>query len=227
MGRTWTGILPAALAAWVGGGAWTACRAADEPTAPAPPSGPPGVVRRAAPQSEPWKRLFDGTDLAGWHAHGGGSWKAIDGEIAGEFDAGGGGWLLTDEEYANFDLRLAFKVRKGGSSGVCIRFPKDPAKRRGGSDDPALGGYEVRICGVPRALNPTGSIRDMARAYALEYTRESAPYWKDDDWNALQITARFEHLRVKLNGRVVADLFDRGSLRGMIGLRVEEKETPV
>ena len=64
--------------------------------------------------------LFNGKDLTGWKATGKPNvWGAEDGVLY--VAGGGGGWLITEKDYANFELRLEYKMPKMGNSGVAIR----------------------------------------------------------------------------------------------------------
>ena len=52
-------------------------------------------------------------------------------------DRGGGGWLMTEKEYGDFELRLEYKMPKGGNSGVGMR-----SRSKG---DPAYAGMEIQL----------------------------------------------------------------------------------
>src|SRR5262249_22416210 len=97
-------------------------------------------TQKAEPLNVPPKgftALFNGKDLTGWKVHGGklASWGADKGVLF--VKGGGGGWLMTEKEYADFELRLEFKVPKGGNSGVALRSPL--------KGDPAYTGMEIQI----------------------------------------------------------------------------------
>src|SRR6266480_7510897 len=67
--------------------------------------------------------LFDGKSLNGWKLVGkkGDGYGVKDGVIY--CARGGGGNLLTEKEYADFILRLEFKLEPGSNNGVGIRAP--------------------------------------------------------------------------------------------------------
>src|SRR5687767_1939312 len=69
-------------------------------------------------------KLYNGTDLGGWHVEKGKieAWKA-NGELI-SCVAPGGGYLATDKEYGDFELRLEYRIGPAGNSGVGLRFPK-------------------------------------------------------------------------------------------------------
>src|SRR3989442_15483515 len=77
----------------------------------------------AAPVESGFTSLFDGKTLNGWTLVGqkGLGYAAKDGAIV--CLKGGGGNLFTEKEYADFILRLEFKLDEGSNNGVGIRAP--------------------------------------------------------------------------------------------------------
>jgi len=73
---------------------------------------------------EGWQLLFDGQTTNGWHSFNNDTvlpaWKVKNGELVLRItEDGERGWdLVTDEEFENFDLRLEWKISKGGNSGI-------------------------------------------------------------------------------------------------------------
>src|SRR6266513_456612 len=141
--------------------------------------------------------LFDGKTLSGWRLLGkkGDGYGVKDGVIY--CARGGGGNLLTEKEYADFILRLEFKLEPGSNNGVGIRAPP------GG--DAAYLGMEIQILddGAPQYahLHPAqycGSVYDVvpARRGALK---------KAGEWNAEEITCVGRLVKVRLNGQAIVD----------------------
>ena len=187
---------------------------------------PPGAS--AAPP-DGFAPLGDGRTLNGWTPVGGDAttWHARDGVIAAPNP--GKCWLSTEREYADFDLRLSYRLERGGNSGVLLRTP-----RRG---DPSYEGVEVQLLDddapAYRALKPaqyTGS------AYGVVPARRGSAR-PAGAWNDLAIRYVGPSLTVTLNGTVVLDdRLDRHAWafarhpgltreRGFIGLQAHE--TPV
>jgi hypothetical protein len=89
-------------------------------------------------QANEWISLFDGKSTKGWHKYGGGpvgsAWKVADGVLY--LDASkkegekikGGGDIVTDEQFENFDLKLEWKISKGGNSGIMFCVHEDTTK---------------------------------------------------------------------------------------------------
>ncbi len=67
--------------------------------------------------------LFNGKNLTGWQVFNGKEevWAAEDGLLVTE--GGGGGWLMTEQEYADFEVRLEFKLSEECNSGVAFAPP--------------------------------------------------------------------------------------------------------
>lgn len=136
-----------------------------------------------------WTDLFNGADLAGWHATGDiNAWTAANGEIAG-LGSGRGGWIQTDKMYRDFELYLEFNVPPSGNSGVGLR----------GSTvgDPAFTGMEVQILdtfGKAATLTFCGSVYDAIAPTEMAVKPAG-------EWNAYHITLIGDTLNVWLNGK--------------------------
>ena len=82
--------------------------------------------------------LFDGKTLTGWHTYGknkpGSAWGVDSSTIhlkpttSKGYQTEGGGDLVTNDEYENFDLKLDWKIAKGGNSGVILFVHEDTTK---------------------------------------------------------------------------------------------------
>lgn len=167
------------------------------------------------------KSLFNGTDLTGWE--GGGSdaaecWKVTDGVL--ECTGQKGPWLRTKEEYADFNLRLEYKLLPGGNSGVYVRVPANG--RHWEKDE----GVEVQILddAAPRyaKLEP-GQYSASVYKLAPANPRVSRPA---GEWNSLEIDCRGTTYVVYHNGQEVVratapplDVLRERRLAGFLGLQ--------
>ncbi|MCI0464662.1 MAG: DUF1080 domain-containing protein [Gemmataceae bacterium] len=142
--------------------------------------------------------LFNGKDLTGWKATGKMDvWGAEKGILF--VQGGGGGWLMTEKEYGDFELRLEYKMPKGGNSGVALRSPL--------KGDPAYVGMEIQLIdddnwpGKLQSWQHTGSIYNVVPAAKTA----NKPLGQ---WNQMRILARGRRVIVELNGTtlVSADL---------------------
>lgn len=153
----------------------------------------PAIAADAPKGFEP---LFNGKDLSGWKATGDMKvWGAEDGILY--VKGGGGGWLMTEKQYADYELRLEFKMPKMGNSGVGLRAPLQ--------GDPAYQGMEIQLLDDDnwkdqklRPVQQTGSIYDVVPAAKI-VTR---PYGQ---WNQMRIVAKGRNILIELNGTKLVD----------------------
>lgn len=156
------------------------------------------AIACAAGLAEPgFLPIFNGRNLDGWRLMGGvgPGYLVEDGKIVCPGD--GGGNLLTEKEYANFVLRLEFKLSEGGNNGIGLRAPYQ--------GDAAYQGMEIQVLDDPapvyESIQPaqhSGSIYDVfpAKQGALKPTGE---------WNEYEITADGRRVSIRLNGTVIVD----------------------
>jgi hypothetical protein len=146
--------------------------------------------------------LFDGRGLTGWKTFGGepDTWKAEHALLVGT--GKGGGWLGTRRDYADFVLRLEFKLTPESNSGVYLRAPADTSHiSRTGLEIQLLDEYHARY----RDIQPwqrTGSIYHVAAALPGHLKTSG-------QWNSMEIRAEGPHVVILLNGvKVVDDQLD-------------------
>jgi hypothetical protein len=141
--------------------------------------------------------LFNGKTTEGWAPVGGkaGNWTVEDGLLVTK--GAGGGWLSTEKTYGDFVLKLEYRLRSGGNSGVFIRSPR--------TGDPAYTGMEIQILDDEsdryKSLQPyqyCGSIYGVVAA-KRGHTKPAG------EWNAMEIRAEGPKVRVKLNGETIVD----------------------
>lgn len=85
-----------------------------------------------------WKLLFDGKTPAGWRGYNKTEfpkgWEVVDGTLhckgSGNGEAGGpdGGDILYDKKFKDFDLKIDWKISKGGNSGIFYLGQEIPGK---------------------------------------------------------------------------------------------------
>ncbi len=154
---------------------------------------------RAAATEEGFVPLFDGRSLKGWIlVHGKGRGYTVEnGAIVCPED--GGGNLFTEKEYADFILRLEWRLWEGGNNGIGIRAPLE--------GDAAYAGMEIQILDDEaevyqkmrlRPAQYTGSIYDVVPARRGHVRRNGA-------WNEQEIVADGRRIQVRLNGQLITD----------------------
>jgi len=172
-----------------------------------------------------YRSLFDGKSLAGWEEVGGGQqcWKVEDGLLI--CTGQRGSWLRSLEEHGDFNLRLEYRLKPAGNSGVYARVPKN------GDHHGQDAGVEVQILDDPHPryakLKPyqfSGSVYAVAAAQQ----RVGLPVGQ---WNRLEINCRGTDYRVTHNGVVVVDAkvaefpeLNRRRTTGFLGLQNHSQE---
>ncbi len=144
--------------------------------------------------------LFNGVDLSGWEGADAAAalcWKVADGELVCTGEKGP--WLRSVEEFGDFNLRLDYKLKAGGNSGVYLRVAKDGAHR-----DPGQG-VEIQVLDdrderyrTLKAYQYTGSVYAIAAAQQ-HVGRDPG------QWNALEIDCLGSRYRITHNGITIID----------------------
>ena len=136
---------------------------------------------------------FNGTDLTGW-AGASENYEVVDGAI--RCKDGHGGILHTTDEYANFVVRLEFRVPPSGNNGLAIRTD--------GTGDPAY----VAMCEL-QVLDSEHS--DYAKLDARQYHGSAygmIPAARGfqrpaETWNFQEVTIDGSKVKVELNGNMI------------------------
>ncbi len=143
--------------------------------------------------------LFDGKSLAGWRGYLRGSapkgWSAKDGELVITPGVEGGD-LITTESFADFDLRLEWKVSKGANSGIFFRASEDTPYIWQKSHE-----YQL----LDDASNPnTGPMYTAGACYDL-YPVKAKVARPAGEWNESRIVAIGPKVEHWLNGTKVCE----------------------
>jgi len=164
----------------------------------------PSLERRAPVQWGRPLKLFNGTDLAGWHVVGGtNQWKAVAGILT---NTQRGGNLVTDGSYGDFKLHLEFRYPPSGNSGVYLR-----------------GRYEAQIEDSAGRETSTGG---LGAIYGFLIPNENAAKGAGE-WQTYDITLIGRTVTVALNGR---EVICRATIPGITGGALdsdEEKPGPI
>jgi Domain of Unknown Function (DUF1080) len=141
--------------------------------------------------------LFNGKDLGGWKAYESkpDNWVAEGGLLV--CQGKGGGWLGTDRDYDNFVLRLEYRLKPGGNSGVYLRAPEKGHISRVGMEIQLLDDFVAEYAKLD-FYQYTGSIYHVV----APTQRASKPA---GEWNALEIRAEGRQVVVVLNGKKIVD----------------------
>jgi len=170
--------------------------------------------KESPPLEEGFVPLFDGRTLDGWEGDKK-LWKAEDGMIVG--DSPGikqNEFVATKKSYADFELRLDFRLKKGeGNSGVQFR-----SKRVEGKSE--VSGYQADIGEAYWGCLYDESRRNKILVQAPPELEKSL---HKEGWNQYVIRARGEAITLTLNGVKTVDyreMDDSIAREGIIALQV-------
>jgi hypothetical protein len=151
----------------------------------------------------PWRSLFDGRSLAGWHhlreSGAPRGWAVVDGAIT---RTGPGGDIVTAEQFGDFELELEWKVSPGGNSGIFYRV--DPAAPRTFESGP-----EMQVLDDAGHVDGRSRLTSAGAVYGL-YPSPPGHTKPVGEWNVARIIARGPHVEHWLNGTRVA-VYELGS----------------
>ena len=161
----------------------------------------PALQRAAAPQWGTPQRLFNGTDLTGWHTVGGeNQWKAVAGVLT---NARGGANLVTNATYGDFKLHLEFRYPKDGNSGVYLR-----------------GRYEAQVEDSVVTVGSAEATGGLGAIYGFLMPNQNAAKGAGE-WQTYDITLVGRTVTVTLNGR---DVICRTTIPGITGGALDSNE---
>lgn len=145
-----------------------------------------------------WRQLFNGKDLAGWKHVGPGFMSVEDGMIRGH---GGMGLLYwAEEKFQDCTILVVYKMRdENSNSGVFIRIPIEPFEEW----MPVNYGYEVQIDNKPE-LSDEDDYHYTGTIYSLTYPL-AKPGLPGPQWNTMEITLDGDRTIVYVNDKKVTD----------------------
>lgn len=170
--------------------------------------------------------LFNGKDLTGWSGGEGDAarcWQVADELLV--CTGKQGTWLRSAKEYGDFNLRLDYKIKEGGNSGVYVHVPEDGNHHGDGN------GVEVQILDdqSPR-YKELKDYQYCGGVYDFAGPKEKVGR-PAGEWNSLEIDCQGSNFRITHNGILVTvasgdelpDLAKR-RLTGFLGLQNHSEE---
>ena len=174
------------------------------------------VSSLAAEKEIEWTPLFDGKTTKGWTPRAKvESFEAVDDEL--HLISKVNVWVVSDLQMANFVAELEVKIpqeNSGFNSGLGFRLIGDKGKPKGYQceiDRTKPGG--VYGIGMGGWLYPKG--KDQTAAY----NKTTKGLFKPEEWNHFKVEAKGSHIRTWLNGKLIAELEDKQSLKGRFGIQ--------
>ncbi len=151
-----------------------------------------------------WKLLFDGKDLKGWHTYGkqtvGSAWKADNGTIhldaskKSGYQSNGGGDIVTNNAYTNYDLKLEWKISKGGNSGIIFDVNEIPKYKETWNTGP-----EMQV--LDNDGHDDGKIKKHRAGDLYDLISSSSePVHAVGEWNQVEIKLVNGKLNLYMNG---------------------------
>jgi hypothetical protein len=162
----------------------------------------------AQEKAQGWQLLFNGRNLDGWHSYRQGKpgrdWKVQDDAILLERGRTGDekdfGDLVTDAKFANFDLKLEWKMSRCADAGVMFYVNESPKYQESYETGPEMQIADL-ACTKPdsRVLyERSGDLFDLISS-RVEWVNEAPA------WNQFEIVADHGHLQLFQNGHKVID----------------------
>lgn len=124
-------------------------------------------------------RLFNGSNLKGWHATGENQWQAAGGILRSPHS---GSNIVTDQRFTDFKLHIEFRYPKGSNSGIYLR-----------------GRYEVQIADS-RGLEPLPG--ELGGVYGFIAPSEQVAK-EPGQWQVYDITLVGRMITVVANGKTI------------------------
>lgn len=148
-----------------------------------------------------WRLLFDGTSTNGWHTFKrdtvGSKWQVRDQVLV--FDTSkprnGGGDIVTNESFENYELRLEWKISKGGNSGIIIDVQEAPQYQATYVTGPEMQVLDnINADDNKKQNHLAGCLYDLAGDSTV--SKPNPP----GEWNQVRIVQNKGHLTFWLNG---------------------------
>jgi len=136
------------------------------------------------------KQLWRGYAAEGWPKN----WELEKGVLA---RVDGGGDIMTVEQFADFELRLEWKISPGGNSGILYRVST-------GDDTSYYTGMECQILDDSKHGNGKNAMTSAGSLYGL-YARKELATAPVGDWNQVRIVVQGNHIEHWLNEKKVVE----------------------
>jgi len=157
-------------------------------------------------KKEGWQLLFDGTSTDGWRGFNQkdmpDGWIAEDGCLKSLGKGGdiGGDIVYAEEEFANFELKLEWKLSPGGNSGIFYHVREGTQYLAPYENAPE---YQViDDIGFPEKLEPW---QQVGADYAMYWPDSTKPVLPAGEWNESRIRFTPESVEYWLNGELTVE----------------------
>lgn len=146
-----------------------------------------------------FRLLFNGTSTSGWRGFRketfpDAGWEVIDGELR---HTEGGGDIITDDLFANFELRLEWKISPGGNSGIFFRVTEE-------EELTYISGPEMQVLDDSGHANGESRLTSAGANYGLHPAPEGAVR-PVGEWNEVRLIVDGAHVEHWLNGTKIVE----------------------
>ena len=174
------------------------------------------VSTLAAEKETQWTPLFNGKSTKGWTPRAKvDSFKAVDGEL--HLSSKVNVWVVSDLQMGDFVAELEVKIpidNKGFNSGLGFRLIGDKGKPKG---------YQCEIDRAKSAgvygIGMGGWLYPKGKEQTAAYQKKVKGLFKPAEWNHFRVEAKGPRLRTWLNGKLIAEVVDKKSLKGRFGIQ--------
>jgi hypothetical protein len=150
------------------------------------------VPERASMQGAE-KSLFNGHTLEGWRGFKSDAppsgWTVVEGTLA---RTGSGGDIVTVDEFADFELRLQWKISEGGNSGIIFRVANV-------GNETWESGPEMQILDNARHADGKNPLTSAGANYGLQAPLRDVTR-PVGEWNDVRLVAAGAHVEHWMNG---------------------------
>ena len=169
----------------------------------------------AADKTE-WTPLFDGKSTKGWEPRAQvESFKAVGDEL--HLVSKVNVWVVSDLQMGDFIVELEVKIPQenaGFNSGLGFRLVGDKGKPKG---------YQCEIDrskpGGVYGIGMGGWLYPKGKEQTATYNKTIKGLFKPKEWNHFKVEAKGPHIRTWLNGKLIAELDAKQSLKGRFGIQ--------
>ena len=174
------------------------------------------VSSLAAEKEIEWTPLFDGKTTKGWTPRAKvESFKAVDDEL--HLISKVNVWVVSDLQMADFVAELEVLIPQentGFNSGLGFRLVGDKGKPKG---------YQCEIDRAKPAgvygIGMGGWLYPKGKDQTAAYNKTTKGLFKPEEWNHFKVEAKGSHIRTWLNGKLIAELEHKQSLKGRFGIQ--------
>ncbi len=170
---------------------------------------------QAADKTE-WTPLFDGKSTKGWEPRAQvESFKAVGDEL--HLVSKVNVWVVSDLQMGDFIVELEVKIPQenaGFNSGLGFRLVGEKGKPKG---------YQCEIDrskpGGVYGIGMGGWLYPKGKEQTATYNKTTKGFFKPKEWNHFKVEAKGPHIRTWLNGKLIAELDAKQSLKGRFGIQ--------